>query len=263
MMLKIALKQVLNWRKLPSDYAMRFSKFDLLSENGDPIKGWHIPGEKNVAILIVPGFRTTKGLYLGLAQAYHQLGYPVTLFDARGQGESKGSTEFSFGYYEVEDVQKIIHAFPGKYALLGFSCGAAAALIASLEMPDRVVTTIADSGLVSLGRIKHRKRESPIQTLLKNRLIAVIENTQHKIPYLSDRLNLEERCRELKNVFFIHGKEDATIRWTNSEFMYNRARELKRLWIPRHVGHCETVVKHSQQYLEDTAEFIEQCLKEG
>lgn len=264
MTLQIVLKQVLNWRRTPSDYGMEFSKFALQTKNGDFVKGWKIPGEKKVTILIVPGFRTTKGLYLDLAQAYNQMGFPVTLFDARGQGKSRGSTNFSFGYYEIEDVQLIMKVFPGKYALLGFSCGAAAALISSLEMPNSVVATIADSGLVSLERIRHDSRENSVQRLLMNRLIAVIEKAQEKIPDLSERLDLEKRCQGLKKVLFIHGKKDRTIRWTNSKFMFDQAQDpTNRLWPPRHVGHCEAVIKYSEQYLKVTTTFIEQCLKEG
>ena len=260
MTLQITLKQVLNWRKTPRDYDMEFSKFDLPIWPEEFIRGWHIPAKKKVTILIVPGFRTNKGLYLELAQAYHNMGFPVTLFDARGQGESKSSINFSFGYYEVEDIQRIIRAFPGKYALLGFSCGATAGLIASLAMPNSVAVTIADSAFVSLERIKHHSRENPVQRLLMNRLLTMIEKCQERIPGFSEYLNLEQRCQELKKVLFIHGKNDRTIRWTNSEFMFDKAQYPKQLWLPRQAGHCEAVMRYSEQYLKITANFIEECL---
>jgi pimeloyl-ACP methyl ester carboxylesterase len=125
-----------------------------------PLEGWLLPAQAAGAPVIVVHGRANDrqgeagGRVLEIAAALVGAGHPVLLFDLRGCGRS-GGKRYTFGVEEARDVGGAIDFLAergladGGVNLLGFSMGAAAALLLAATEP-RVRAVATDSGYATL-----------------------------------------------------------------------------------------------------------------
>ncbi len=124
---------------------------------GIVLRGWVVedegasgPGE-DLTVILVHGLNSTRtgDGALDLTHRLFDLGFTVLLFDMRGHGESDGD-QLSAGYFERWDVLGAYDflvqrgAPPGRIGVLGWSMGAATALLAVAEEPA-IRAVVADS----------------------------------------------------------------------------------------------------------------------
>ncbi len=145
----------------PREYGLPYEDVAFSPRGGESggivLRGWIIghggasrPAD-DLTVILVHGLnsnRTGDGA-LDLASSLFDLGFTVLLFDMRGHGESDGD-RLSAGYFERWDV---LGAFdflvrrgvpPGRIGVLGWSMGAAAALLAVAGEPA-IRAVVADS----------------------------------------------------------------------------------------------------------------------
>jgi uncharacterized protein len=124
--------------------------------DGTTLRGWYIPAPRTTgrAVVIVPGIddnRLVSGIALPLAAGLVADGFDVLAFDLRAQGASDGDT-LSFGAREQDDVLGAVAFARARgarhVAALGFSMGAAAAMLAAARSPD-VEALVLDSAFAS------------------------------------------------------------------------------------------------------------------
>ncbi len=136
------------------------------SADGIPLKAWwekawSVPVPKGTVIL-VHGSQSNK---TGMAYTAARLlphGFSVLLLDLRAHGESGGSYT-TFDYKEALDVEAAVrwvkaHNDGGRIALLGYSSGAVAALLAAARTPD-LAAVVADSTYLDKTDVLLRERE--------------------------------------------------------------------------------------------------------
>jgi dipeptidyl aminopeptidase/acylaminoacyl peptidase len=127
------------------------------------LSAWWIPSDAGTtapAVVIVHGLNSCKraGELLLAAGMLHRHGYSVLLFDLRNHGESTiQNGRYAGGTKEYRDVLgawdwliNVKGLRPAHVGLMGFSLGAATALIASGE-ESRVAAMWEDSGYADLG----------------------------------------------------------------------------------------------------------------
>lgn len=127
------------------------------ASDGVRLQGWYVPGRNGAAVILLHGShgdRSDTTLHLELLS---RLGYAVLAYDARGHGESSGTTN-ALGWNSDPDLRGAV-AFlrrqagvdPGRIAALGLSMGGEAALRAAADgVPLRAV--VADgAGASTLG----------------------------------------------------------------------------------------------------------------
>jgi alpha-beta hydrolase superfamily lysophospholipase len=97
------------------------------------LEGWYIPHDQSRGlVLLFHGYKSCKGVLLGEARAFHDLGFSCFLLDFRGSGGSDGNVT-TIGYHEAGDVaaaaEYAARRWPGQPLILfGQSMGAAAVL---------------------------------------------------------------------------------------------------------------------------------------
>jgi pimeloyl-ACP methyl ester carboxylesterase len=126
--------------------------------DGTTLRGWYLaaPRPTGRAVIIVPGIdnnRLVGGIALPLAAELVGDGFDVLAFDLRAQGESGGDT-LTFGAREQDDVLGAVAAVRARgarhVAVLGFSMGTAASILAAARTPD-IEALVLDSAFADLS----------------------------------------------------------------------------------------------------------------
>ena len=164
----VVLPAVLMWARVhpyrvaldddPGRHGLRYEDISFASPlDGTILRGWYIPASmpSGRVVVITPGIdsnRLVGGISLLLATDLVADGFDVLAFDFRGQGESDGDT-LSFGAREQHDVIGAVAAARARgarhVAVLGFSMGAAAAMLAAARSPD-IEALVLDSAFADL-----------------------------------------------------------------------------------------------------------------
>jgi pimeloyl-ACP methyl ester carboxylesterase len=129
----------------PARHGLRYEDVAFASPlDGTTLRGWYMPAPRPTGrtLVIVPGIdsnRLVGGITLSLAEDLVADGFDVLAFDLRAQGESDGDT-LSFGAREQDDVLGAVAFARARgarhVAVLGFSMGAASAMLAAARTPD-------------------------------------------------------------------------------------------------------------------------------
>jgi uncharacterized protein len=142
----------------PGRHGLRYEDISFASPlDGTILRGWYMPTSvpSGRVVIIAPGIdsnRLVGGITLPLAAALVADDFDVLAFDFRGQGESDGDT-LSFGAREQHDVIGAVAAAKGRgarhVAVIGFSMGTAAAMLAASRSPD-IEALVLDSAFADL-----------------------------------------------------------------------------------------------------------------
>ena len=122
---------------------------------------WSVPASKGTVILVHGAQMNKTGMAFTAARLLPQ-GFSVLVLDLRAHGESGGDYT-TFGYKEALDVQAAIqwvktHHADERIALLGYSSGAVASLLAAARTPG-VAAVIADSAYLDPTDVLRRENE--------------------------------------------------------------------------------------------------------
>jgi len=142
----------------PARHGLRYEEIAFPSPlDGTILRGWYMPAVRSTGrvVVVVPGIddnRLVSGISLRLAADLVADGFDVLAFDLRGQGASDGDT-LSFGAREQHDVIGAVAVARARgarhVAVIGFSMGAAAAMLAAARSPD-IEALVLDSALADL-----------------------------------------------------------------------------------------------------------------
>lgn len=142
----------------PGRHGLQYEDISFSSPlDGTILRGWYIPAPRPTGrvVIIAPGIdsnRLVGGISLPLARDLLADGLDVLAFDFRGQGESDGDT-LSFGAREQYDILGAVAAAQARgdrhVAVIGFSMGAAAAILAAARSPD-IEALVLDSAFADL-----------------------------------------------------------------------------------------------------------------
>ena len=136
------------------------------SADGIPLKAWWerawSVATPKCTVILVHGSQSNK---TGMAYTGARLlarGFSVLLLDLRAHGESGGRYS-TFDYKEALDVEAAVRWVKAKHdgnriALLGYSSGAVAALLAASRTPD-LAAVIADSAYLNKTDVLEREKE--------------------------------------------------------------------------------------------------------
>ncbi len=211
-------------KKNPKDYGLDFEEIEFLSRK-DQVKlsGWWIPTaskQSNKTVITAHGYMNERAMEgiggLQLAKVLSLHGYNVLMFDFRNAGKSKGKTT-GFGYFEKYDLLAAIdyaiqQKRQKKIALLGWSMGAATALIAGCEHPA-VSVIIADSPFSDLEPFL-KENLSYWSKLPKHPFTSIIYHSMQKLHKIDPKkvspLNHVKNSQG-KSFLLIHSKRDQAI----------------------------------------------------
>lgn len=234
------------------------------------LRGWYLPAlNSELVIIMVHGgeqHRADPSMgMLDIASGLVERGYNVLMFDLRGHGESDG-TRMSAGYFEKRDLLGAVDYVKGRglehIGVLGFSMGAATALMATPENDD-IDAVVADSSFADLKDMmepEFAKRTKFPKFFLPTLLFVV------KIMYGVDfnAIKPVELVSEIapRPIFFIHGKLDETVPLEHAYRLQQASQNPQnQLWVVPEAGHVSSYVNHPEEYMNKITTFFDGVLR--
>ena len=231
------------------------------------ISGCHYKKGHANAVILAHGFFNNKDVYLfrKLANALSEF-YDVVAFDFRGHGKSGGL--FGWTAREQEDLEQVFKYTKeqeyGKIGMLGFSLGAAAALIWASGNKS-IDSIVAVSAPFDFWQIDYHFWEPEMLEDLKLNVgyKGIGKSVRPGNPFASKISPLDIVAQVSPTpVFFIHGSKDWLIKPRHSERLFAQAAEPKRIMIMPDAGHAEKIYDtHPEEFLGLCREWFEQTLK--
>jgi len=261
--------------KTPTEYDLEFEDIEFFSRKDQlMLSGWWIPAaskDSKKTVITAHGYmneRAMEGIEgLQLAKALSEHGFNVLMFDFRNTGKSKGITT-GIGYFERHDVYSAIdyairEKNQEKIALLGWSMGAAAALIAGCEHPA-VSVIIADSPFSELGPFL-KENLSYWTKLPKRPFTSIIYHSMRLLlkidPTEVSPINHVKNTKG-KSFFIIHSKTDEAIPYAESEKIVQSisSDNQKELWLTNDCPHINSYLLNKKEYARRVLLFLDQYL---
>jgi pimeloyl-ACP methyl ester carboxylesterase len=206
----------------------------------------HPRGGFSKVVIIAPGFYNNKDTFLfkKITEAFAKE-YDVIVFDFRGHGESSGL--FSWTVHEEKDLQAIItyakdnHYY--KIGVIGFSCGAAIALIVASNHQD-IDSLIAVSAPADLGSMNYHFWEKDMwkDLLLNFGIKGKGKGIRPGNAFLKKirPIDIVDKISPTP-ILFVHGEKDWLVKPSHSQRLFERARPPKALAIIKDGGHAERI----------------------
>ncbi|HBR15766.1 MAG TPA: hypothetical protein DD723_09570 [Candidatus Omnitrophica bacterium] len=240
----------------------------LKTKDRQVISGSHYSKGHANAVILAHGFFNNKDVYLfkKLSEDLSEF-YDVVTFDFRGHGKSSGLFEWTS--HEDQDLTEVIAYTKAqgynRIGLLGFSLGAAVALIVASQNKD-IHSVIAVSAPVDFWQIDYHFWEPEMLEDLKLNIgyKGIGKGVRPGNPFLAKIRPLDVVAQISPTpVFFIHGSMDWLIKPRHSEKLFEQAGEPKRIKIIPDAGHAEKIYDtHPREFLTLCREWLDQTLEE-
>jgi uncharacterized protein len=234
------------------------------------LAGWFMDAGSDKTVIMVHGYRDNRLQSnvpgLDVARGLIDHGYNFLTFDLRAAGQSEGSMT-TIGVNEQRDVEgavdyvRSLGAAGRHIALLGYSMGAATALLAAPSEPG-VQAVIADSSFADLYPYLNENLQiwSHLPAFPFNSLILAIEPAMTGVnPHDADPMHAVARLRA--PVLFIHGLADSQIPYVNSQELKAAAlNPADQLWLVPGADHVKSFATDPQGYWNHVLPFLASAL---
>ncbi len=186
-------------------------------------------------------------------------GYDVLAFDYQGYGVSEGSPApkrlVEDGISSVHYAQEHLRKEGTGVALFGQSLGGATAIVVAAQEP-LVKAVVAEAPFAThSGMARHVLKQHWYTWLLYPVLPLFVNRSQNAIRFVEQV--------SPKPLFLIHGDADKIVPVKMSKELFEKAREPKKLWLVRGVGHLEIRRDQKEVYEKAVADFYDAALVKG
>ncbi len=235
------------------------------------IKGWYIPCKDNrFTIVYSHGYlenreSSTIDIYR-VIEEMRKLGANILCFDFSGSGESEGYC-VTCGYREKMDLMNAIDFAKTKSTapifIYGISMGAATTALVTSERDD-IAGAICDSPFSNLK--SYLSANLGVWTHLpKFPFQPIIFRAMEKTAGLTlDKVVPAESVKNSKvPILLMHGKGDHLIPYTESEKLKETNPDMVTLDIIENNGHCKSLEKERDRYMENVSNFINKVLEKN
>lgn len=240
------------------------------ASDGVPLAGTYLEAAgARATVILVHGFKNTRGDMLDYASFLHDAGYAVLLYDSRGCGASGGT--FGVGATEDRDIAgavsylKVAHADAARrVGVLGVSLGAGDAILAGARDP-RIDAVVADSSWaderVQLERM-YTVTAGPLAIPLLPYEPALVDALAGG--RLEDARPRDEVGRIApRALLLIRSADDqnATTTAEDTAALFAVAGEPKTLWVAPRGGHAGAFAAQREEYVRRVLAFLATALR--
>ncbi len=253
----------------PDGLGLPYEEVYLTAPDQVRLSGWWIPAARpRATVLLLHGSFHSRHEVLPHAPYLHQAGYDLFLFDWRAHGTSGGDFT-SLGYYEARDLQVALDYASGrghgKVGVLGYSMGAAAAILEGAR-DNRLAALVSDSSFATLD--DSIDAAFPILAHLPVFPFAPLATriAEYRTGLLASAVRPIDHVAELapRPILFIYGTADQFVPPADTRRLYGAAGEPKELLKVVGAGHPssgkEAFVVSPEVYRERVLAFFARAL---
>lgn len=206
------------------------------------LSGWRcaLGGESRANLLLLHGIADNRASLSGVVARFPKRGLTVVAYDSRAHGNS-GGTACTYGYFEKDDLRRVIDSLDSKpVVLLGTSLGAAVALQEAADDP-RVAGVVAAEVFSDLRTVARERAPFVLSdSVIKRALTIAEERGQFRI----DVIDVTAAARRMtRPVLLVHGADDSDTRPDHSRRVYEALAGPKQLILVPGAGHNESLSK--------------------
>lgn len=244
----------------PTESGLTFEDIAFPSAADDhlTLRGWWIPNPASQrAIILVHGRYENRTAHLALARPLWDAGYNVLLFDLRGHGQSDPAP-CTYGLREQWDVVGAVNVAeqkgiaPGNIAVIGWSLGAASAVMAAQQTGD-IAAVVSDSAYADAEPLLARNLLRP-GLKLALRLVRGVDVRQIR----PDRAIAAARGARF---FLIHGAQDEAVPVASAYRLRDAGGvNVRDTWVVPETNHIQTYPNHPDEYLRRVIAFFDAAL---
>jgi pimeloyl-ACP methyl ester carboxylesterase len=245
---------------VPERFLEVYETVRFTARDGVSLVGWFVPcvGAKQ-AVVLLHGYGSTRTQMLARAKFFHDHGYAVLLYDARGHGESGGRL-VSFGWFETRDLLGALDWLRtrgfSEFGLLGASQGGATIALAATELRD-VRWVVLESVFPTLTNAVDRRFRKTIG--LPGWLAGVL-----MVPLAERRLGISVEAIRPRDsiakfsgpVLVMSGEQDLHTRPEDAREIFEHAREPKSFWLVPGAAHVDLYGIAKGDYERRLLDFI-------
>lgn len=204
--------------------------------DGMSLKGWQSQavGARRGTLIYLHGFADNRVGGTGVIERFRRRGFDVIAYDSRAHGES-GGAEVTYGFYEKEDLRRVIDTLePGPIVLLGSSLGAAVALQLAAD-DKRVSAVVAAETFSDLRTVIAERAPFCFSDGALGRAIDIAEQGGR---FKIDSVNPALAGRKISvPVLLIHGEADSATPPEHSRRIFDQLGGAKTLILVPGAGH--------------------------
>ena len=244
----------------PADLGLIYEDVRFTTDDGVTLSGWLIGAGRDTraVVVLLHGFSWHRLPDLAGFVPWIQRRYHVLQFDFRGHGESDDAP-ITLGTLEQRDVAAAVRFLQGRglgpIALMGISMGGSVAVMAAPDLP--VAAVVADAAYAELrDPIANRMRESgyPLARL-GSRLVVLAASARARV-LLRQPIDRAPRIAP-RGLLLIAPRQDRLVSWTQSQRLYESAREPKELFVVEGAAHGEAHAVGGAEYEGRVLAFLE------
>ena len=205
------------------------------------LSGWRCAakGDRRGTVILLHGVADNRAAVARSAPWFTDVGFDVIAYDSRAHGNSEGSM-CTYGFFEKQDLRRVIDAIDGPVALLGTSLGGAVALQEAADDP-RVVAVIAAEVFSDLRTIANERVPIPLPQTIIDRALALAEE---RARFNVDAVDVAAAAARItRPVFLIHGADDHETTPDHSRRVYASLRGPKQLLMVAGAGHNQSLAR--------------------
>ena len=243
--------------KTPDQYNLRYEEVFFKSKDGTKLHGWfvHAVGDAVGTVIHFHGNSGNLTYYLDQICWLPLNNFNVFTFDYRGYGRSEGTPSRS-GIYEdsvsaIEYIMSNPTIAPGNVYIFGQSLGGVNAIVALAKSDFPEIRAIAIEGAFYSYRAEAR-----------DMMGATVQNKIGNIPCLSLQIWLfsffavtnsyspDEFIDQVSPipVLLIHCTQDSVVSYHHSQWLYEKAKEPKYLWIINGCSHLQVFSEKNTEH---------------
>jgi len=247
-----------------------------ISHDGLTISGWYIQQLCLApAVILCHPWRHDCTYLVRLAEHFHRRRYHVLLFDFRAHGRSAGryttggDLESRDVITALEFVQRQPYVIPQRIGVLGYSMGAAAALLAAAYRPE-IAAVVADSSYAQLDAVlaewvqkyfAHSGFKVGSRTLAQWTLRAFERYASCSL-HVSPAAAARQIVASGRQVMIVHGLNDTLVGPEHARTIAAHATgEGLTLWLVDGAEHCGAPAYDLRTYLKRVDTFFDRCLR--
>lgn len=247
----------------PFEFQLPAEDVEFTAEDGTPLAGWWLDQpDTNTVVICAHGHRGNKSDMLGIGSGLWRAGHSLLLFDFRGNGDS-GDGPQSLAHHEQRDLHAAVDLArqrrpDAQIAVVGFSMGAATAILAAADDP-RIEVLVLDSAFTSIADVvAHRYHAFRLPA---NALLRVADRAnQLCYRYGFDQVRPIDHIGQLagRPMLFLHGAADLGTPPEHSRKLAEAAGDgLVELVMFTGAGHCGGYFLDRPAYVGLVADFLD------